>query len=52
MDERSCAVVIIAAGEHPRSYHEGDLIKIGPQQLMESPSTLNFFHAGTVLVNL
>ncbi|KAE8448661.1 hypothetical protein EG329_009086 [Mollisiaceae sp. DMI_Dod_QoI] len=51
IDDKSCAVVVIASGGYPGAYPQGKEIDIntrkGSEDLLKS---LNFFHAGTKLV--
>ncbi|KAI9674051.1 MAG: hypothetical protein M1829_003894 [Trizodia sp. TS-e1964] len=47
MDDKSCAVVVIASGGYPGSYPQGKEIKIESSE--DLPGFLNIFHAGTRL---
>jgi phosphoribosylamine-glycine ligase len=48
---KSSAVVVISAGRYPGSYPKGERIEIDPKKPVDSPSTLNLFHAGTKLLD-
>lgn len=50
MHNRSCAVVVIAAGGYPGKYPQGDEINMHDRHSQIEPAgQLNFFHAGTAL---
>jgi phosphoribosylamine--glycine ligase / phosphoribosylformylglycinamidine cyclo-ligase len=51
MFDKSSAVVVISAGGYPGNYRKGERIEIDPKKVVDSPSTLNLFHAGTKLLD-